>query len=132
MNALYLGIIMVLGAVVIYLIAFWGSAIFKGLYSYTNDGEKTCKDLCDVLEGKIWGLSVDFATYFAFGWLFPFLFGLGGCFLVVLIVKVIGLSFSIYIISIITVSYLALYTLRGVVRLNKRLDKHTSDKDAHK
>lgn len=130
------GVLGLIGCV--YMLAFWGSAIFKGCYSYLQDGDKCVRDLCDYIYYKFWSSrsvgwcsgSTDGMDYILYGVITPLGYV---CFVMMMVIltKLIGILLPIILTSILA-AFLLLYIMRAVIRLNKKLDKHTSDKDAHK
>jgi hypothetical protein len=113
------------------MLAFWGSAIFKGCYIYLHDGDKSIKDLCDWIEVKTQDDGyTGFGDYMVFGLMCP-IFYLACTAAIVGITQATGMLVPIALSSVLG-AFAFLYTLRAVIRLNKKLDKHSSDKDAHK
>lgn len=117
------------GGLGLYLVVFWGSALISYIVGdYLNDGDvevwslpKQLAEKLDEEEGRVLvfqGIllpvicavlaSVVVSASIGIGWVVPWFFA-----------SILGV-------------WLVLYTLRWVIRLNKRLVKHENDENAHK
>lgn len=109
---------------ILFFVVLWGSGFVYMCHNYLQDGESTMWTLGDWLDKD------SEETYGEIG-----IFGMG-------VLATISLGTAMLtkstgdIIPIISLSLAGLfgimYTLRAVIRLNKKLDKHSSDKEAHK
>jgi len=127
MTALQLGFLIVfIVPQILFFVVLWGSGIVYMCHSYLNDGDSEIWAMHNHLSYSI--DTQDIFVYFG-------LFGMIASFLLSIVVAGITLSTGdlIPIISLSLAGLLGtLYTLRAVIRLNKKLDKHSVDKDAHK
>jgi len=118
------------GALGLYLAVFYGSALIAYIYgAYLHDGDKEIWSLPKmVTDNDASWTTVD--AFGVFGLCMPFTYGL----LSVMLVKITEITGMLipYIILGALSAWATLYVLRSVIRLNKKLDKHASDKDAHK
>lgn len=126
------------GALGLYLVVFWGSALIAYIYgSYLHDGDKKIWSLPRQLgetgafmsREEPWEDEVD-TTYKMGGIMLPFLVGIlfAG---IKGLTKCLGLLVPYTLLCFLGV-WLTLHTLRAVIRLNKKLDKHEKDTNAHK
>ncbi len=113
----------------LYMIAFWGSALWRGVYYYLQDGDREMGDICGWIEGKFSSRTPDVIDYIFKGLLAPIIYIIFVSMLQY-IIKVTGIFVPLLLGAILLV-WLSLYILRGVIRLNKKLDKHSEDKNAH-
>ena len=126
------------GALGIYLAVFYGSAIVAYIYgAYLHDGDKEIWSLPKAIRKTnvfYYEPLMEFRkkdnTIFCAGFVFPMGYAMASS-IVVTITSLTGMLIP-YILMAIASAWATLYVLRSVVRLNKKLDKHASDKDAHK
>lgn len=126
--------IVILGLALLYMLWFWGSCLYKYLYSYVQDGEKTVRDGCQIIYKLIckYDKEIKHDDHFFLGFVAPCVVSIIFISLFAVIIEVIGLTFSVYLITAVGTVWGILFAIRGLIRLNKKLDKHASDKEAHK
>lgn len=141
MNNLNLSDMIIVGGMIlfmVYLTVLLGSSLIRCCYRYINDNEKDCWSLVSYLNKKFDNPFDDpntpverFISNFLMHVLLPTLFYM---FALVIVSMVVGTFPIISLITILTAigTALVLRLARFTIRLNKKLDKHSSDKDAHK
>lgn len=125
MTALQMGFLIVfIVPQILFFVVLWGSGIVYMCHNYLNDGDSEIWAMHDYFDGDM------DATYIGIGSL--------GLMLSVSLTAIVTIMTQETgdLIPIISLSLAGLfgilYTLRAVIRLNKKLDKHSVDKDAHK
>lgn len=123
------------GLLGVYLGVFYGSLAVSWIYgSYLHDGDKKIWSLPHAIVKKMTWMNFDdeyplLGPILIAGVIFPAFYVVLSMFLIGA-TKVVGMP-AIYCLSGLLLVWGILYTLRGLIRLNKKLDKHASDKNAH-
>ena len=122
--------IVLFGAIGLYCLAFWGTALVAWVYgNYLHDGEKKIWSVPEYLrDTRCSGCVME--AYFCWGLLAP----MGFAILSIGIYELVGITgmFIPYLFFGLVSGWGLMYVLRSVIRLNKKLDKHARDVDAHK
>ncbi len=126
------------GGLGVYLVIFWGSRLINFCAGFVSDGDqetwtllrlKYPSDGTEADKDLAWfDRGVDYTL--AAGLVCPALYGFLSV-MVHLATAFVGWLVPILIIASLSVAG-GVYILRGVVRLNKKLDKHVADKDVHR
>ncbi|MEO9497704.1 MAG: hypothetical protein ABJG42_24735 [Vibrio splendidus] len=122
------------GAIFIYLAVFYGSLLIAYIYgSYLHDGDKKIWSLPSQIASHRswmnWGDGGLFSTILASGFFYPTLYCAASAFAFNM-TRATGMLLP-YILMGAASAWSILYVLRLVIRLNKKVDAHAKDKNAH-